>query len=134
MTGRGGGQGIATVRLGENGNGYTLGNSLSSTTWVSRLLSAGTGVSLRLAVDTWGNVSGADATLNPRMVPTADPSRRAGTRADLGVGLNLYGPQGALSGHRLAIEVLAPVYQDLDGPQLETDWTLVIGWQKSFAP
>ena len=22
----------------------------------------------------------------------------------------------------------------LDGPQLETDWTVILGWQKAFAP
>jgi hypothetical protein len=30
----------------------------------------------------------------------------------------------------LAAEVGVPVYQDLNGPQLETDWTFSIGWQK----
>ena len=33
---------------------------------------------------------------------------------------------------RLAIEMLWPVYQSLDGPQLETDWTLILGLQAGF--
>jgi hypothetical protein len=129
-----GAQGIGTLRLGENQNDYTLGNRFASTGWLSRLLSDSASVSLRLALDTWGNLSGADPALNRAMVATADPSRRAGARADIGLGLSLYGRAGALSGHRLALEVLAPVYQNLDGPQLETDWTVVLGWQKAFAP
>jgi len=32
----------------------------------------------------------------------------------------------------LAVEWSLPVYQDLHGPQLETGWALLIGWQKSF--
>jgi hypothetical protein len=36
---------------------------------------------------------------------------------------------GALAGLRLAVEFVAPLYQDLDGPQLETDWTLTTGIQ-----
>jgi len=38
-------------------------------------------------------------------------------------------PAWGEDGNRLAIEVGAPVYQDLDGPQLETDLVLVLGWQ-----
>ena len=129
-----GAQGIGTLRLGENEYDYALGHRFASTGWLSRLLSDNASVSVRLALDTWGNVSGADPALNRAMVATADPSRRAGARADVGVGLNLYGRAGALSGHRLSLEVLAPVYQDLDGPQLETDWTVIVGWQKAFAP
>jgi len=34
-----------------------------------------------------------------------------------------------LRGHRLALEVGRPVYQNLDGPQLEADWTATLGWQ-----
>jgi hypothetical protein len=129
-----GAQGIGTLRLGKNQNNYTLGHRFASTGWLSRLLSDEASVSVRLALDTWGNVSGADPTLNLAMVATADPSLRAGTRADFGVGLNLYGRAGSLSDHRLSVEVLAPLYQNLDGPQLETDWTVILGWQKAFAP
>ncbi len=49
-------------------------------------------------------------------------------------GLNLYFPSGALKGHRLAAEWHIPVYQSLNGPQLETDRVLTVGWQKSFDP
>ena len=129
-----GAQGVGTVRLGENAYDYALGNRLATTAWWSRLLTDGASVSLRLGIDTWGNISGADATLNAGIVPNADPTRHAGTRADLGMGINLYALGGVLSGHRLALEVLAPVYQRLDGPQLEADWTVVVGWQKVFAP
>ena len=62
------------------------------------------------------------------------PSTRAGSRANLGVGINLYGAGDTLSWHRLALEILVPVYQTLAGPQLETDWTVGVGWQKAFAP
>ena len=66
------------------------------------------------------------------MVPTADPDLRGGERLDLGVGANLYVPEGAMEGFRLAAEVLFPLHQDLDGPQLETDLTLVVGAQMTF--
>lgn len=50
----------------------------------------------------------------------------------LAPGINWLGRAGALRGHRLGAELLLPVYRHLDGPQLETDWTLRIGWQRAF--
>ena len=38
-----------------------------------------------------------------------------------------YLPQA--SAFRVAVEGLVPIHRDLDGPQLETDWTLVVGVQ-----
>ena len=106
-----GAQAIGTVRLGENEYDYALGHRVSTTTWFSRRLSESASASLRLGVDRWGNISGTDPELHPRMLPTADPARRAGSRANLGVGINLYGAGDTLSGHRLALEILVPVYQ-----------------------
>ena len=79
-----GAQALGTVRLGENEYDYALGHRVSTTAWFSRRLSESASASLRLGVDRWGNISGADPELHPRMVPTADPARRAGSRADLG--------------------------------------------------
>jgi len=47
------------------------------------------------------------------------------------VGLNFVNQAGPkwLKGQRLAFEFGIPVYQDLDGPQLETDWIILFGWQ-----
>jgi hypothetical protein len=63
-------------------------------------------------------------------VPTADPDRRGGWRLDLWPGINFLTSKG----HRIAIEVGLPTAQWLYGPQLETDWRLVVGWQKAFGP
>ncbi len=38
-------------------------------------------------------------------------------------------PSGVLHGFRLAAEGIVPFYQKLDGPQLETDWVLMLGAQ-----
>ncbi len=65
-------------------------------------------------------------------VQTANPDFQGGDRLDLGGGINFAGQSGVVKGHRLGVEVLFPVYQDLNGPQLETDWTLTIGWQRAF--
>jgi hypothetical protein len=49
-------------------------------------------------------------------------------------GVNLYVPagNGFLSRNRLLVEAGAPVYQYLNGPQLQTTWTLNASWQYSW--
>ena len=130
-----GGQVNAVVRTGENDHNYTLGDRFSGSAWVARRWSAGWSTSLRLAAETWGDIDGSDdelAPMAPLMVPTADPDRRAGTRIDLHLGVNYRRTGALLKGHRLALEFGRPVYQTLDGPQLETDWIATAGWQYMF--
>ena len=46
--------------------------------------------------------------------------------------MNLLVPHSAFEGVRLGFEMLFPLVRDLDGPQLETDWTLTVGLQYAF--
>lgn len=68
-------------------------------------------------------------------MPCADPKLQGGDRLDLLLGLNFYVPEGPtlIKGQRLFAEFGLPVYQDLDGPQLETDWVLWLGWQYGWS-
>lgn len=77
-------------------------------------------------MQSWEGIEGRDNELNPMMVQTANPGLLSGDRADLSLGLNVKIPG---TGHRFAIEACRPVWQDLDGPQLETDMVLTAGWQ-----
>ena len=95
---------------------------------MSRRLGQAVSVSARVAYGHRGNIDGMDPLIRAP-VQTADPDRQGYDRVDLGVGVNFH-PEG--SSHRLALEVLAPLHQDLDGPQLEQDWRLTLGWQ--FTP
>jgi hypothetical protein len=129
-------QSLATLRTGENDRGYTLGDRVDSTGWMARRLGTSWSVSGRLAWSDWGNVEGADPELAGavamRMVPTAFPNLRGGSRLDAGAGLNFEVMEGAAKGLRFSAELLVPMSQDLDGPQLETDRQLVFGMQYSW--
>lgn len=116
------------VRLDDNDRDYRLGNRVALNSWYSFGVSDKSTLSVRLKLLDWDNISGADADLNPMMVPTADANLRAGTRADVLLGYNYQLTQDTL----LGLEVGAPVYQDLDGPQLEMDLTLQLGLQYEF--
>jgi hypothetical protein len=124
-----GGQLEGTFRLGRNNEGYSLGNRVAATAWGAKRWSDYLSTSLRLKAQAWGNIDGRDDGLNAAMVPTADPRRRGGEQIDLSFGVNLYGKGGLVKGHRLAMEAAVPVYQSLDGPQLEMEWLLTVGWQ-----
>jgi nitrous oxide reductase accessory protein NosL len=118
-----------TIRIGRNGEGYSLGDRGALTAWGARKWTRWLSTSLRIDVQGWGNIDGRDNDLNPAMVPTADPNRRGGERIDLLFGLNLYGQGRWAAGHRLAVEFGIPIHQSLDGPQLETDRIVTAGWQ-----
>lgn len=127
-----GAQASAVLRLGQNDQDYRLGHRGELTTWAARLWTPAVSSSLRLVGSRWGNIHGRDDAIDPDMSPAADPDAQGGRRVDVGLGMNLYAPTGVLKGQRLALEILRPVYQDLDGPQLANDWTLNAGWQFAF--
>lgn len=127
-----GGQLGGTFRLGRNDEGYSLGTRGALTAWGSRKWTDWMSTSLRIDGQIWGNIGGRDDDLNPAMVPTADPDRQGGEKINLSLGVNLYGRKGWVRGHNLAFEFGMPIYQSLDGPQLETDRILNVGCRYAF--
>ena len=123
-------EGKPVVRLGENDNAYKLGQQFHFDGWGARKVTDWASVSAQLSGRVWRDIDGADPDLNPTMVPTADPNLRGGERVDLLFALNAYAASGTLDGVRAAVEVGFPVYQSLDGPQLETDLrvNVVLNW------
>lgn len=127
-----GSQLLGTVRLGRNDRGYSLGERGQLTAWGARKWTRWLSTSVRLNGQVWGDIDGEDDALNPALVPTADPRRRAGERIDFLAGVNIYGRESWYRGQRVAVEFGFPIYQALDGPQLGLDWVLVTGWQYAW--
>lgn len=127
-----GAQLLATVRLGDNDNDYSLGDRLELGGWASYRLAPAWSMSLRLAGQAWGDVDGEDPQLNPGLVPTADPELQGGQRLDLLAGVNFYVPPGFFASSRLALEAGLPAYEHLDGPQMSADWLLSASLQLQF--
>ena len=128
----GGAQATGIIRLGRNKREYRRGHGLKLQAWGARELNRWVSASLRAAFVRHGNYRGDDDQLDPAIVPTADPSRRGFRRIDLGIGLNFVVPAGPLVGNRFAVEWVRPVWQRVQGPQLETDWKITAGWQLAF--
>jgi len=106
---------------------YRLGHQLESSVWGAWRVSDWVSLSARIFVHWQGNPAGADAALDATENPAANPFLQGGTRVDLPLGLNIYFPEGALHGQRIAVEYAIPIHQKLDGPQLEQQWQLSVG-------
>lgn len=124
-------QGVATIRLGENDEEYTLGDRYLLTAWGARRLNDFASVSLRLAGQVWEDIQGADPTLDVSN-PMNAPHEQSGRRLDVALGINLYAPSGALKGHRIGLEVGLPIAHSEDAGVHETQWYFTAGWQYAF--
>ncbi|MEL6980295.1 MAG: transporter [Pseudomonadota bacterium] len=126
-----GAQAKGVIRLGENDEGYALGDEIHGTAWASYAPEPWISLSGRLIGTSKGAIDGRDPNI-AAPVQTADPDNYGGETVEFGVGVNLAGSEGWLRGHRIGAEFVAPLYRDLNGPQMETDWTLTVGYQFAF--
>ena len=135
----------ATVRLGRNDHDYRFGNVYQSRAWIMREISSWISVSAGLNGVIWETIHCADPDLNSMMEQTADPNLQGGKRLDASFGLTFCPmpccqgrppccstAQTFLDGQQIFVEGRLPIIQSLDGPQLQTTWTINVGWQWMF--
>lgn len=132
-----GAQAMATLRTGSNDEGYSLGDELRFTTWGARRLNNWLSLSLRLEQHQFGNVDGEDSAMYPDpndgpASPAADPRNQGGERTSIGLGLNLRLLGERFAGHRFGLEVIEPVRERLDGPQMALDRTITAAWEYAW--
>lgn len=126
-----GAQWLATVRLSENDEDYTLGDMQRFTAWSSYRLKDSLSASVRLSYKDQDDIDGFDAAI-AAPVTTANPSNYGGETLTVGVGVNYIFQQGALRGNRLAVEYEDTIDQDANGVQMEMQDMLTLGWQLAF--
>lgn len=126
-------QASGVIRLeDENESGYRLGDIFQATAWTSYRLTNWLSASVRVLYtyqdDIYGHYNGAHNHSSP-----PDLQANYGGRFwDVGLGLNAVVPSGRLQGHRLGIEWLLPIQDDVNGYQQEREGTLFVNWSKSF--
>lgn len=126
-----GAQYAGTFRLGRNSEDYSWGDKHQLSTWASYSFTPSVSLSGRITAETESQIDGIDSEI-VAPVQTANPDNYGGERISASLGLNTVIRNGALKGHRFAIEGTIPVYQNLNGPQLERDHMITFGWQKAF--
>lgn len=123
-----GGQYMAEIRMERNQAGYSHGDKHQLTAWGSYEWARYFSTSARVIYKTQERIKGQDPAITA-MIQTANPRNHGGRQLGVAFGVNLAGQKGILKGHRLSTEIIIPLYRDLHGPQLETDWRIVAGWQ-----
>jgi hypothetical protein len=120
------------VRTGENSKNYRFGHMASLESWLSYQQNNWLSFSVRLqGIKNW-SVRGEDHELNPMMAPTSDAFNTGGEILNSFLGSSIAFNKGALRGQRLAMEYGIPLYQNLNGIQMQTKGNLIVGWQFSF--
>jgi hypothetical protein len=134
-----GAQASGVIRLeSENDNDYCLGHKFELLGWAGYNLTDWIGLNGGLSYGYAGELKGDQKDVGimapgmRRSVTTAFGENYGGERLDVIFGVSLLKPTGWLEGHRLALDLRLPLWQDLNGYQLETDSVLAIGWQKAF--
>ena len=122
------------LRIGDNDQGYTLGNRVEATLWGARKITDSLSASIKIDHTCEEEVDGEHNGLKPRkgMSPSNHPDHQGRDLTSLGLGLNYYFQSGALQGHRIAAEWETPLDQKVNGVQLELDSTWTVGWQYAW--
>ena len=123
-----GSQYMAEIRMERNQAGYQHGDKHMLTAWSSYEWARYFSTSARVIYSTQERIKGQDPAISAP-VQTANPLNHGGRQLGVAFGVNLVGQKGVLKGQRLSAEIIIPLYRDLHGPQLETDWRIVAGWQ-----
>ena len=128
-----GAQAMGTIRLeDENEAGYALGDQLNLTAWAARALNEDLSASLRLSYTNADAIEGHFSSHHSHAAPPFIQGNYGGEFLEGGIGLNFQIRKGALKGHRLAIEGIFPLSQDLNGVGMERDYSVIAGWQFAF--
>ena len=115
------------LHLGRNSEGYSRGDWHEVSSWLGYQFDETLGVSTSLKARHESQIDGSDDQI-AAPVQTADPDNYGGEKIHLGLqaGWKFYQQNTVKAG------VSVPLYQDLNGPQLEDDYSFSLRWQNSF--
>jgi len=117
-----------TLRTGTNDNEYTLGDKSIIDGWVSYMHTPTVTTKYKLKWIEIGQIDGADPELIPTMSPAANADNYGGRRLDLVTTFRYENSQMT----SVSAELAVPVYQNLFGPQMKTDWIFGIQFGYMF--
>ncbi len=115
----------AVIRMeSENSQNYRLGHQHRLTAWGAYDLGNGFTLNALANAETLGEIKGRDENI-AAPVQTANPDNYGGDIIELGAGFT-YEPKD-LENLSVGLDFRAPVYQDLNGVQMERDYTISAG-------
>ena len=124
------------LRIGDNDQGYTLGNRVDATVWGARKITDSLSASVKIDHTCQEEIDGSDSRIdalnNMMKSPSLETESQGRDLTSVGLGLNYYFQSGALKGHRIAAEWETPIHQKVNGVQLELDSSWTLGWQYAW--
>lgn len=128
-----GAQAKGTFRLEDEGDsGFSYGDAVNVTAWTALRVTDSMSISGRLGWQYQDDIDGHYNGPHNHVAPPHFQQNYGGHILEAGLGVNLKAVNGPLKGHRLAIEALTPIYQDLNGVGMDREYSLVAGWQFAF--
>lgn len=133
-----GAQAKATLRLeSENSEGYRRGHQFQLQSWASYQLRSDWTANLGLSYHASGKLHGEQQSVTQSMmmkrtVPTAWSENYGGDTLEFLLGSFYDLPSTYFPGQRIAVDVRLPLYQDLNGVQMDADWKCSLGWELRF--
>lgn len=117
----------ARIHTGRNDEGYTRGNWHALNSWVGYHFTPAFGLSMNVKAKTEADIDGKDTQI-AAPVQSADPKNYGGEKIHLGfnVGYKFAGE------NTIKTSVELPVYQNLNGPQLQDDYNFAVRFQRGF--
>lgn len=115
-----------------NDAGFSFGDQLQSTAWGGYRLLDSLNATVRGVYTLQGSLRGAYNGPQDYSGPMDYPANYGGHYWDMGFGLDLTLPTGALAGHRLGVEWLQPLEDAVNGYQLERTGSLYATWSLPF--
>ncbi|MDX2308258.1 MAG: transporter [Hyphomicrobium sp.] len=108
----------------DNDSGYRLGDVFQATAWSAYRLTDWLSASVRVIHTQQGQIEGHYNAGHNHSSPPDLQYNYGGNFWDVGFGVNTVVPSGLLQGHRLSVEWLEPIKEDVNGYQQERDGTL----------
>ena len=118
------------LALNDN-NGWNFGDKLEVNSWISYLWTNEISSAIRLLAINEDHINGNDSLITGRN-PTQEPANYGGSSYFVGISLNMIGQDIEIRGHRLALELLNPIEQDLNGLQMEKGTSIILAYQKAW--
>jgi hypothetical protein len=114
---------------GKNNYGYRYGKEIDLNLWLSYRFLNNLSSSFKVNYQFKDEMNGSDNEMNKRMSIVMDSENQGFQKINLGFGINLVNHKKYLKNHRLALEVIVPVYEKFKGLQMSEDFRILIGWQ-----
>ncbi len=128
-----GAQASGVIRMeDENDSGFAFGDIFQATAWGSYKFSDWISASVRILHMQQSEIEGHYNGPHGHSSPPDLQGNYGGRFWDVGFGINTVVPDGALKGHRLSVEWLQPIEDDMNGYQQERLGSLWVNWSKAF--